>query len=728
MKKTLYFILFLALATASLVNAQPTGYYNGTEGKKGEELKATLNDIISGQTVYSYFYSKEIFKLSDADPTNPNNVIEVYTGRSWPNDDYGSSGDQLNREHVWAKSHGNFGDVPPMDSDVHNLKPSDASVNIDKSNLDFDNGGTQHPEATGCYYTDHNWEPRDEEKGDIARIILYMDTRYQGENGELDLQAVDEVDTYPYPKHGKLSTLLQWNIQDPPDDFERNRNNVIYSYQHNRNPFIDNPEFAALIWSNADPNSLSIGNVTQDPVTPHASQAVTIHATITTTTGTISNPTLKYGTSWGNLTNTVAMSGSGPDYTAVVPGQAENTKIYFQVSATDGNGQNSTVIYNFYVPKTFNGTVTKIYDIQGQGDITPFLDQVVSTTGIVTANFGTGYFIQDGPGAWNGLYVYDAGRNPSVGDSIVITGTMAEYYTKTEIKSISDYYFISGNHTLPAAANISCAEAGEAYEGVVITVDNATCTDPDYMANYYMWTVNDGTGNLLVHNTSVFEYVPNQGEVYQVTGPLDYDFDEWKIQLRFDTDVTGGSGGDLTAPTVRSVEVVTSTVIKVQFSEDVDATTSQTLSNYIVDGGVTVSQAAQHAIIKSQVFLTTSQMATGSYNLTIKNVSDLAGNVMQTVSKPFSASFGIGENGNQVSLDVYPNPAHDRLNIAWNNAVPENVKVSLFNVTGMKVYSEETRTNGRQNIVINTERLSKGLYMLEVDGEKNVARTKVLIN
>ena len=103
------------------LQAQPTGYYNGTEGKQGEELKAVLNDIISGHTQYSYFYSKEIFKLSDKDPANPNNVIEIYTGKSHPNNDYGNGSDQLNREHIWAKSHGNFEGRMPMDGDVHNL-------------------------------------------------------------------------------------------------------------------------------------------------------------------------------------------------------------------------------------------------------------------------------------------------------------------------------------------------------------------------------------------------------------------------------------------------------------------------------------------------------------------------------------------------------------------------------------------------------------------------------
>ena len=138
--KKLLFIVLSCLISAN-VSSQPAGYYNGTEGKDGDALKTELNSIIRGHTAYSYFYSKEIFKLSDADPNNASNLILVYTGRSHPNDDYGTGGNDVNREHVWAKSHGGFDDIQPMDGDVHNLKPADASVNQDKGNKDFDNGG-----------------------------------------------------------------------------------------------------------------------------------------------------------------------------------------------------------------------------------------------------------------------------------------------------------------------------------------------------------------------------------------------------------------------------------------------------------------------------------------------------------------------------------------------------------------------------------------------------------
>jgi endonuclease I len=723
MKKTLILSFLLTLAV-TLIQAQPTGYYNGTEGKQGDELKSALNDIISGHTVYTYYFSKEIFKLSDADPNNPGNVIQIYTGRSWPNNDYGNGGDQLNREHIWAKSHGNFSEVQPMDGDVHNLKPIDASVNADKSNLDYDNGGTQHPEATGCYYSENNWEPRDQDKGDVARIIFYMDTRYEGENGELNLTVVDELNTYPYPEHGKLSTLLLWNLMDPPDDFERNRNNVIYSFQHNRNPFIDNPQFAELIWNNASLGSVTIADVYQVPEVPEENEAVTIHATITSSDGSLSDATLKYGTSWSNLNNTLDMEGSGSELFAEIPGQLENTTIYYQIIAEDDNGIGSSVVYSFFVPETFSGTITSIYDIQGQAESSPLLGQVVSTTGIVTANFGTNYFLQNGPGAWNGLFIYDPGRNPSIGDSLVLTGTIAEYYEKTELKTITGYYKISTGNALPAPVEISCIEADEPYEGVLVKVNNATCTFDNYGANFYMWTVDDGTDTLLIHNTDIFTYEPTLGEIYTITGPLDYDFDEWKIQLRLETDVLAGQ--DITAPLVSSVTVVADTVLKIQYSEEVETTSAEALSNYSINNDVTVKQAAVHSIIKTQVFLTTSKIPGGSFELTIQNVADLVGNVMpEAIVIPFTST---GVNDHDLSVkSIYPNPADEWITINWQAQNTENIRISLLNITGQRIISGQRSVNGSQSIRLNVEELPAGLYVVELAGENEVVRSKIMV-
>jgi endonuclease I len=127
--------------------------------------------------------------------------------------------------------------------------PIDASVNSSRSNLDFDNGGTEHSEVDGNDYDSDSWEPRDSVKGDVARTLFYMAVLYEGDSGELDLESNNQVNNGSAPYHGKLSVLLQWHKEDPVDDFERERNEVIYTdYQQNRNPFSDHPEWVSAIW------------------------------------------------------------------------------------------------------------------------------------------------------------------------------------------------------------------------------------------------------------------------------------------------------------------------------------------------------------------------------------------------------------------------------------------------------------------------------------------------
>ncbi|MCD4681908.1 MAG: endonuclease, partial [Bacteroidales bacterium] len=243
MKYSILLTIFVAITF--LAKAQiPPGYYDAANGLTGDALKISLHNIIDDHTEYSYDDLRDFILMeTDEDPNNPSNIILLYTGRSQDKNTFGGGANDWNREHVWAKSHGDFGNNPPCGTDAHHIRPTDASVNSARGNKDFDNGGIQHPEATGCYYTEFTWEPRDEVKGDVARMIFYMDVRYEGGSGELNLEVVDWVNTSPDPEHGKFSTLYEWHQQDPPDDFEINRNNVIYSYQNNRNPFIDHPEY-----------------------------------------------------------------------------------------------------------------------------------------------------------------------------------------------------------------------------------------------------------------------------------------------------------------------------------------------------------------------------------------------------------------------------------------------------------------------------------------------------
>ena len=259
LKNKLTFVLLL-LSSFSFAQV-PETYYDSANGLTGGELKTALHDIIKDHTEFPYTSSNtdtwDILKESDKDTINSDNVLLVYSGWSVNAAQEYNNGNGWTREHTWAKSHGGFDTDKGIGTDCHNLKPCDNSINSARSNLDFDNGGSIYIDgdgATECRKDGDSWEPRDEVKGDVARILFYMATRYEGDNGELDLELVDAVNsanTYGLNMgyHGKLSTLLDWHESDPVDSFEIRRNDVIYSYQKNRNPFIDHPEYVEQIWS-----------------------------------------------------------------------------------------------------------------------------------------------------------------------------------------------------------------------------------------------------------------------------------------------------------------------------------------------------------------------------------------------------------------------------------------------------------------------------------------------
>jgi len=248
----------------------PSNYYQEANGKSSDDLKEALHQIISNHVVFPYTSTStdtwDIIQVSDQDPQNHDNMLLVYTGRSQEKgyrdgsgnysqyeNGNGTQNNSWNREHVWPKSHGFPDEDDVAYTDVHNLKPCDRSVNTSRGTKDFDFGGSQHSEAAECLTDADSWEPSDSVKGDIARILFYMvvryDPGYDHDNNTFDLELVD----YTTPNNndpilGKLSSLIQWHHDDPVDDFEINRNEIIFQFQNNRNPFIDHPNLVNFLW------------------------------------------------------------------------------------------------------------------------------------------------------------------------------------------------------------------------------------------------------------------------------------------------------------------------------------------------------------------------------------------------------------------------------------------------------------------------------------------------
>ena len=249
--------------TTSLYNAtissSAPNYYESARGLKGEALKNELHNIIKrNHKAYSYGGSiNTMMKEYDLVYGNSNKLNLIYTGET-------STSTAFNKEHVWAKSHGDFGTSAGPGSDLHNLRPCNENLNSTRGNDNFGETNGQGSLSSkgweGNYSSGGIFEPRDDFKGDVARTIFYMATRYERtDTYGYDLELSSPSNTSKYNNfssgasgtHGRFDDLYKWATSgiDPVDNFEVNRNNIIYNkYQKNRNPFVDHPEFIIMIY------------------------------------------------------------------------------------------------------------------------------------------------------------------------------------------------------------------------------------------------------------------------------------------------------------------------------------------------------------------------------------------------------------------------------------------------------------------------------------------------
>ncbi|WP_018982838.1 ExeM/NucH family extracellular endonuclease [Salinimonas chungwhensis] len=216
-------------------------------------IRATLSEVIaSGHRQLTYSQVWSALTATDEDPANPDNVILFYSNRSIPKASNGSGAasnnpDNWNREHSWPKSHGFKSSANEAYSDIQHLRPTDISVNASRGNLDFDFSDSPLAEAPANRVDGDSFEPRDGVKGDVARMMMYMDVRYEGMGNDVtpDLMLVNRLTSTDTPELGKLCTLIEWHNADPVDATELNRQAAIYEYQGNRNPFVDNPAWVS---------------------------------------------------------------------------------------------------------------------------------------------------------------------------------------------------------------------------------------------------------------------------------------------------------------------------------------------------------------------------------------------------------------------------------------------------------------------------------------------------
>jgi len=282
-----------ATTTAVASGDWPTGYYDYANSKNCAALKTALRQITDNTSgsftgdnfqhdpqTYDGLWNQ--YKLTDIKPRevgsgSANVIWDIYSDRPTATDpynytpgtqqcgNYSGEGSCYNREHSFPKSW--FNDAMPMYSDYHHILPTDGFVNGKRSNY-------KYGEVASASWTSQNgsklgtsatagiggpvFEPIDEYKGDVARAYLYMVTRYETSLSTWNGYATEGAETldgttFPAVDITYLKLMIKWHNLDPVSQKERDRNNGAYSFQGNRNPFVDHPEYVAQVWNSSCP-------------------------------------------------------------------------------------------------------------------------------------------------------------------------------------------------------------------------------------------------------------------------------------------------------------------------------------------------------------------------------------------------------------------------------------------------------------------------------------------
>tara|TARA_B110000483_G_scaffold112853_1_gene137096 strand:+ start:502 stop:2355 length:1854 start_codon:yes stop_codon:yes gene_type:complete len=351
------FTLFFSFSFSQI----PSGYYN-TATSTGYTLKTQLSNIIDDHNDQGYNAIDGFMSSYDLDnyyETGSNTILDVYSENPSSSDpynftpgvdecgNYSNEGDCYNKEHVIPQSV--FSSNTPMQSDAHQLLPTDGRVNGFRGNFPFgrvnDNNlvsqsGISNPTQNGSKlganlnsgyssgYSGTVFEPINEFKGDIARIYFYFITRYENQVGNWSSFAMFDGTSDQVLQTTFLSILIEWHLSDPVSQKEIDRNNnIYYNHQNNRNPFVDHPEYVSMIWN---------------PATD--SEAPTAATNLIASNPTISSIDLSWTAGTDNIavntydiyvddTNTLSTSNTS----ITVTGLAANTEFCFTVFAKDAS-------------------------------------------------------------------------------------------------------------------------------------------------------------------------------------------------------------------------------------------------------------------------------------------------------------------------------------------------------------------------------------------------------
>ena len=271
--------ILLVLSSITAQAQVPDHYYDAAAGKSCGPLKSALKKIItSGSVAKSYDALYDQYKKSDVKPRevgsgSANVIWDIYSDVPNAKDpynfdpgtdecgSYNSEADCFNREHTVPQSWFNSASTPGSDYNI--IYPTDGYVNNRRSNYLYgevasatwtSKNGSKLGSSAVAGISGTVFEPIDTYKGDLARAFFYFVTRYQDNiPGWSSNSAAFSHDTFPSINIFYLTMMLKWNDEDPVSQKEIDRNNAAYTYQHNRNPYIDHPEYVDQVWNSSCP-------------------------------------------------------------------------------------------------------------------------------------------------------------------------------------------------------------------------------------------------------------------------------------------------------------------------------------------------------------------------------------------------------------------------------------------------------------------------------------------
>lgn len=662
--KKLTTILLGFLFSLSLAQA-PASYYDGTAGLTGAALKNKLSQIISaGAKDKGYDGLFNAYPTTDTDNfyDNDGSVLDMYSENPTGPDpytyrhgqkkcgNYGSEGDCYNREHVIPQSL--FGKKAPMVSDVHHIRPTDGKVNGMRSNYPFgkvnnpsflSKNGSKTGPSVSAGYAGTAFEPIDEFKGDIARMVFYFVTRYEDRLSTFSSGGMLGGSAYPGLQEWEKEVLLTWAAQDPVSPAEVVRNNASYVFQGNRNPYIDHPEWIQTIW----------GTQIIDNEAPSTPSDLTV----------VSTSTASANLTWTASTDNVAVA----YYKIYVDG-------VFHVNASNNSatvsGLNQGRTYTFYVmaadaagnvsPQSNTATATTLIDIEAPTAATNLTLGTVGTNNIsiswtaATDNIGVASY---------DIYVNGQLMSSSTATNANITNlNSSTLYTLYVVAKDAAGNISPASNSVTAttqAIGLNCGD--ENFE--TIPTSSPSYSTYNWTSNGISWTSEDSrtdqtiSGRAITIRNGFLTALSASNGIGNLTVTTQRKFGGGSGTLSiFINDVDTGKtipyNGDIITTTVTGLNISGNVEISLVNNSAKERVAIDDVKWTCYDDGLATNE---NIIAKSTFTIYPNPVKNGELNVSGKNLNaiesaqifDYSGKLMQTISQPF-------KNSNKINLKNLP--------------------------------------------------------------------------